>query len=120
MPDQHAVRSSCREDLPVGSALNVASNPEFTDMEIFKNGWQPSKVILVRMREGNNVNLFQPARPQIRRNDILAYINPGTHAARMKISDFAAPIDQHRAPARERKKKAVALADVQHRQFQML
>ena len=114
------MRSSGRKDLPVGGALNVASNPEFTDAKIFKNGRKSSKMILVRMREGDNVNLFQPARPQIRRNDILANVNSGAHAARMEISEFAASIDQHRAPAREGKKKAVALSHVKHRQFQTL
>src|ERR1039457_3085595 len=120
MPDQHAVRSRGRKDLPVGGALNVASHPEFTDTKILKNGRKASKVILVCMCEGDNVNLFEPARPQVRRNDILTNINAGAHAARMKRSEFAAPIDEHSAPARKRKKKAVALADVKHRQFQTL
>src|SRR5580700_9555093 len=120
MPDRHAVRTRGCKDVPVGGALNIASNPQFPDAKIFKNGWQTAKVIFMGMREDDNVNLLQPARPQVRRNDILAHVDSGAHPARMKISKFAAPIDQHRAPAREGKKKAVALAHVEYRQFQTL
>ena len=120
MPDAHAVRSRHRKDLPVSRALNIAPDPQFADAKIFKDRGQASQVILVGMREGDNIDLFEPARPQIRRNNILANINPGAHPARMKISEFAAPVDQHRAPAREGKKKAVALAHIEHRQFQAL
>src|SRR5580704_7988174 len=104
MPDEHTVCSSGRKDLAVSATLNVAPHPEFTDAKIFKNGRKSSKMIFVRMREGDNVDFFQPARPQIRRNDILANVNTGAHASRMEISEFAAPIDQHGATAREGKK----------------
>jgi hypothetical protein len=38
----------------------------------------------------------------------------------MKSSEFAARINEHCSPARERKKKAVALAHIEHGQFQAL
>src|ERR1700730_9717998 len=120
MPDEHTVRPRDGEELPVGSALNITSNPEFTDAKIFKYCRQPSKMILVGMREGDNINSFEPTRPQIRRNDILTNINSGAHSARMKIAEFATSIDQHRASPREGEEKAVALAHVEHGQFQAM
>src|SRR4029077_8640497 len=104
MTDEHTMGPRGRQHLPVGRALNIPSDPEFTNSEIFKYSGQASKVILVGMRESDNVNLFEPSRPQKRRDDILANIDPGTHAARMKISKLATTIDKHGVPLREGKK----------------
>src|SRR6266481_7770725 len=104
MTDLHTVSLRGRQHLPVGRALNITSDPEFTNAEIFKYRGQVSKVILVGMGKSDNVNLFEPSRPQVRRNDILANVDPGTHSSRMKISKLAAAIDQHGATLGEGKK----------------
>ncbi len=99
------MRPRDRKNCSIGGALNVAANPEFSHAKIFKNGGKTSQMILVRMRERDHVNSFDPARPQVGRNHIFADIDSGTHSARMKSPEFAAAVDQHGAPAGKERKR---------------
>ena len=64
--DAHAALSRDRQNVLVRFALNVATDPQFTDTKIFENRRKPPKMILVGMREGDHVDFLDPARPQIR------------------------------------------------------
>ena len=65
MHDMNAALMGNRENPLIGSAPDIPAHPEFPHPKIFQNCREAPEMILVRMRERDDFNLFQAARPQV-------------------------------------------------------
>ena len=53
----HAALARHRQNMPIGLAFNVASNPKFSHAKIFQDRGKPAEMILMRVRERDHVDL---------------------------------------------------------------
>src|ERR1700693_4069337 len=75
-------------------------------------------MILMSVREGDNVEFLKAARPQIRRNRLLSWIDPAAALPR-EPAERAASVDQHRLPSRRNDEKRISLSDIQDAHLQL-
>src|ERR1700724_538757 len=120
MDDTNTALPRDRKNLLIDSDPNIPPNPEFLYPKVFEDRRKPPDVVLMRVGERHDFYLFQSARPQVRRDHVFSNVESRTHPARMKTSQSAAGIHQHRAPSRKRHKETVTLAHVQDRHLQVL
>ncbi len=83
------------------------SIPELARLKVRDDAAHSAHVIAVRVRKRDRIQTANPARPQIRRDDLFANIEVGVRRAR-----HAACIQQQRLALRRDQQQRVALADI--------
>src|ERR1700690_3384528 len=108
----------CKQHFESWSYL-IAPDPQFSHAEIGNHRVQAVEMVVMRVRERDNVKLLQPARPQIRRFDFFANINSRAIAARPFRAGEAAAVNQHCPAIRERGENRISLPDVEDSDFKL-
>ena len=94
--------------------------PELADSEVPHNGLEPAQAIFSRVGCDQEVKLFDPARPQVRRNDFFSGV-PASSLERALAGGAAAlpaSVDEHRRLVGEHQENGVASPAIERGDFQ--
>src|SRR5262245_43065435 len=107
--------------LEAGESLGrrFATDPQSADSEIAQNRCQASKVILMRMREGHNIQRFETAPPEVRRNRLFAGINPVVLFLPRKAAKCATAVNQQSLSVGRDQQQGISLPHVQYPQLKL-
>src|ERR1700687_2883581 len=98
---------------------HFAAEPKLANMKILQNCCQAAEMILMRVRQRDNIQSLKAAGPQVRRHRLFARIRSKVFFVARKSLDRSASIDQHCSTVRPNHKKRIALTDIENRQLQL-
>src|SRR5260221_2774178 len=118
MDNIHSAGFSQGFQLLLRNGIHFAANPQRFYFEIVKDSGQSAEMILVCVGQRNDIDLFKPTRPKIRRNHVFAGIWPARFRGSIGLDERSSAIDQYGMAAGGNQKKGITLADVQGGEFQ--
>ncbi len=95
-------------------SLRIDAEPELIWRKIFHDAREPSNMVTVRMREHNNIQMVDPTRPEIRRDNIFTIIKFA-----VQRPNASAGINQHGLSLGRYHQKRIALAHVNGRNLKL-